>query len=39
MKRKRRVLIKDAMLALVVALVLFGVPKLIAWLAGVTAIP
>ena len=39
MKRRRRVLIKDAALAIIIALALFGAWKLIAWLAGVGVTP
>ncbi len=40
MKQRRRVLtFKDAVVVLVVAVVLFGVWKLIAWLAGVVSMP
>jgi hypothetical protein len=39
MRRKRRALIRDAVFAVALALILFGAWKLIAWLVGVVAVP
>jgi hypothetical protein len=39
MRRKRRALIRDAVLAVALAFMLFGAWKLIAWLFAVVAVP